>query len=66
MTLGPLFRIVAGMDGNVCVTCGDLVRHLSWRQLALDECHVVRYTAAECACGYRLIAVVVYELQEIE
>jgi len=50
------------MKGNICLTCGDLVRHLSWRQLALDEGHEVRYTAAECTCGYTLLAVVVSEI----
>jgi hypothetical protein len=51
------------MEGIVCTVCGDLIRHLSWRQLALDESNSVRYTAAECTCGYKLIAVVVMKEQ---
>lgn len=47
------------MDGNMCLVCGDRIRHLAWRQLALDDSHQVRFTACECGCGYRLIAVVV-------
>ncbi len=56
---------VSVMREVVCLVCGDPVRHLVWQQLALDECHEVRFTACECTCGYHLIAVVVVDLVEV-
>ena len=50
--------------GIMCTDCGDLIRHLGWRQLALDESHEVRFTSAECGCGYKLIAVVVMQSEQ--
>jgi len=52
------------LGDTICMVCGDLVRKLQWCQLALDDSHDVRYTAAECGCGYHLIAVTVSYLEE--
>jgi hypothetical protein len=43
----------------MCELCSDVIVHFAWRQLALDESHVVRYTACECRCGYTLLAVTI-------
>ena len=49
------------LENTICRVCGDLIRKLAWTQLALDDSHDVRFTAAECGCGYHLIAVTVHE-----
>jgi len=51
---------------KMCTQCGDVVRHLTWRQLALDESHAVRFTACECQCGYKLLAAVVVETVKVD
>ena len=58
---GGLLLYAVRMEGNICLVCGDPIKHLIWRQLALDASHDVRYTAADCGCGYKLIAVVVVQ-----
>ena len=51
---------------RMCNTCGDIVRHLAWRQMSLFETHELRYTASECGCGYTLLAVTIKELESAE
>lgn len=54
--------MVGRVEGKMCLTCGDVVRHFAWRQLCLFGTHELRYTACECQCGYRLLAVTIREL----
>lgn len=50
----------------MCDTCGDLLLHIAWRQLSLDDSHEIRYTACECRCGYRLLAAVVVKTERVK
>ncbi len=62
-TLRGSFYTLSVMVEVICETCGDLRRHVSWRQLDFFGTHEVRYTAVECTCGYRLLAVTIREYE---